>query len=133
MTVSVRARLTVLVALVALLLGVIAATVGVDAVGDQLIADELDDSGSDQLVSVVELLTFEAEETAFVVDFSVQLELESLSFALAELLDSGALAALLEAASYETGEAVPLLTYFCLLYTSPSPRDRQKSRMPSSA
>ena len=24
-------------------------------------------------------------------------------------------------------------TYFCLLYTSPSPRDRQKSRMPSSA
>ena len=73
MTVSVRARLTVLVALVALLLGVIAATVGVDAVGDQLVADELDDSGSDQLVSVVELLTFEAEETEFVVDFSVQL------------------------------------------------------------
>ena len=26
-----------------------------------------------------------------------------------------------------------LLTYGCLLYTSPSPRDRQKSRMPSSA
>ena len=24
-------------------------------------------------------------------------------------------------------------TYNCLLYTSPSPRDRQKSRMPSSA
>ena len=23
--------------------------------------------------------------------------------------------------------------YICLLYTSPSPRDRQKSRMPSSA
>ena len=23
--------------------------------------------------------------------------------------------------------------FFCLLYTSPSPRDRQKSRMPSSA
>ena len=28
--------------------------------------------------------------------------------------------------------ASPLLLY-CLLYTSPSPRDRQKSRMPSSA
>ena len=28
----------------------------------------------------------------------------------------------------ETGEV-----YTCLLYTSPSPRDRQKSRMPSSA
>ena len=26
-----------------------------------------------------------------------------------------------------------LLNYNCLLYTSPSPRDRQKSRMPSSA
>ena len=25
------------------------------------------------------------------------------------------------------------LFFFCLLYTSPSPRDRQKSRMPSSA
>ena len=25
------------------------------------------------------------------------------------------------------------LSIFCLLYTSPSPRDRQKSRMPSSA
>ena len=27
----------------------------------------------------------------------------------------------------------PALTTTCLLYTSPSPRDRQKSRMPSSA
>ena len=26
-----------------------------------------------------------------------------------------------------------ILYYTCLLYTSPSPRDRQKSRMPSSA
>ena len=28
---------------------------------------------------------------------------------------------------------MPLPPYICLLYTSPSPRDRQKSRMPSSA
>ena len=28
---------------------------------------------------------------------------------------------------------VPAKYRFCLLYTSPSPRDRQKSRMPSSA
>ena len=28
---------------------------------------------------------------------------------------------------------VPLVANSCLLYTSPSPRDRQKSRMPSSA
>ena len=32
----------------------------------------------------------------------------------------------------ETGYRTNKLT-FCLLYTSPSPRDRQKSRMPSSA
>ena len=31
------------------------------------------------------------------------------------------------------GETVPLDADPCLLYTSPSPRDRQKSRMPSSA
>ena len=31
------------------------------------------------------------------------------------------------------GAAIALLIYGCLLYTSPSPRDRQKSRMPSSA
>ena len=30
-------------------------------------------------------------------------------------------------------ELAELLTDVCLLYTSPSPRDRQKSRMPSSA
>ena len=29
--------------------------------------------------------------------------------------------------------SVILLLWTCLLYTSPSPRDRQKSRMPSSA
>ena len=30
-------------------------------------------------------------------------------------------------------EAISLVNTNCLLYTSPSPRDRQKSRMPSSA
>ena len=30
-------------------------------------------------------------------------------------------------------ENLSKLSYSCLLYTSPSPRDRQKSRMPSSA
>ena len=34
--------------------------------------------------------------------------------------------------SYFTGELI-FNTWVCLLYTSPSPRDRQKSRMPSSA
>ena len=31
------------------------------------------------------------------------------------------------------GDRVRMNKYACLLYTSPSPRDRQKSRMPSSA
>jgi hypothetical protein len=31
------------------------------------------------------------------------------------------------------GKKLPGGAYTCLLYTSPSPRDRQKSRMPSSA
>ena len=33
--------------------------------------------------------------------------------------------------SYDTGKN--LVAYGCLLYTSPSPRDRTRSRMPSSA
>ena len=33
----------------------------------------------------------------------------------------------------QTGNPNPTKVYICLLYTSPSPRDRQKSRMPSSA
>ena len=36
------------------------------------------------------------------------------------------------AATTETPQT-PAVTETCLLYTSPSPRDRQKSRMPSSA
>ena len=32
-----------------------------------------------------------------------------------------------------TSFAAAIATHTCLLYTSPSPRDRQKSRMPSSA
>ena len=38
------------------------------------------------------------------------------------------------AAAYDAGEHEgDTMEYCCLLYTSPSPRDRQKSRMPSSA
>ncbi len=33
----------------------------------------------------------------------------------------------------QQGKVLTLQRYTCLLYTSPSPRDRQKSRMPSSA
>ena len=37
------------------------------------------------------------------------------------------------AAQANLGEFGAVTVYVCLLYTSPSPRDRQKSRMPSSA
>ena len=39
----------------------------------------------------------------------------------------------IQAASIEEGEQALVSNKICLLYTSPSPRDRQKSRMPSSA
>ena len=35
--------------------------------------------------------------------------------------------------AYDSGKTKRHLCDICLLYTSPSPRDRQKSRMPSSA
>ena len=38
-----------------------------------------------------------------------------------------------EEVAVEVGETVKMLYSDCLLYTSPSPRDRTRSRMPSSA
>ena len=38
-----------------------------------------------------------------------------------------------QAAIISTAVRITVLAWSCLLYTSPSPRDRQKSRMPSSA
>ena len=40
---------------------------------------------------------------------------------------------LAEAGQGPTWPTASMRFYTCLLYTSPSPRDRQKSRMPSSA
>ena len=57
-----------------------------------------------------------------------------------QVSDQPELLAALQASSLallsDSGEALgpaQLFEIFCLLYTSPSPRDRQKSRMPSSA
>ena len=38
-----------------------------------------------------------------------------------------------EVIKIETMEVASIKTNFCLLYTSPSPRDTERSRMPSSA
>ena len=51
-------------------------------------------------------------------------------------VEEGAVSKIAAFASRETGDArkaVELLAKACLLYTSPSPRDRTRSRMPSSA
>ena len=48
-------------------------------------------------------------------------------------LAPGATVAVLALALLQRDGLLALLGYLCLLYTSPSPRDRQKSRMPSSA
>ena len=51
---------------------------------------------------------------------AVSLYIDTVSFALAETV---------VVSNERSGD----LIFICLLYTSPSPRDRQKSRMPSSA
>ena len=56
----------------------------------------------------------------------------------ASLADSGAQISSIspdvcEKLGVEPGDYLPTEMEICLLYTSPSPRDRQKSRMPSSA
>ena len=59
------------------------------------------------------------------------------TFTKAETMDSQAFRAVLIVGyliSFGVTFSIPMLAYVgCLLYTSPSPRDRQKSRMPSSA
>ena len=51
----------------------------------------------------------------------------------ADALARGAMAAMVDHAPQGAVDTAKLLMVGCLLYTSPSPRDRQKSRMPSSA
>ena len=48
-------------------------------------------------------------------------------------LSSNWLVSRLAAAYIEFFQDIPILLQLCLLYTSPSPRDRTRSRMPSSA
>ena len=51
-------------------------------------------------------------------------------------MGAGGAATVAAACDQKPEKLIPMLvppTNFCLLYTSPSPRDRQKSRMPSSA
>ncbi|MEM8705547.1 MAG: ATP-binding protein [Actinomycetota bacterium] len=131
---SVRARITGLVVAAVLLLGVVAATVGVAAVEDQLIADELDAAGTEQLQQVEELTSFAFEvgldndefaeidaddfdlddgivvvEAVGLEEGAIEAELFNLDLALKELELAGVTAAL----SDEVGaDELPILTYF---------------------
>ena len=59
---------------------------------------------------------------------------DHLNFETISKLQSADLSSLPElSASDRIGSCITKPGKFCLLYTSPSPRDRQKSRMPSSA
>ena len=57
----------------------------------------------------------------------------SFNFFFNEILEAGIVLKGSEIKSVRDGKVNIAESYACLLYTSPSPRDRQKSRMPSSA
>ena len=120
--ISVRARLTGLVVVVAFVLGVVAATIGIDRVESTLVDDELDTAAAEQLGTVEEVLAIAGEfqifdaisgdEVFFVDEFSVQAEIENVSFALSELVDSEVLDTVVGESGHDDGSPVPILTYF---------------------
>ena len=72
-----------------------------------------------------------ADRTLFAKD---EVRFEGEVVAAVAAIDEATAMAAVEAITYEVEELTPVLDLeTCLLYTSPSPRDRQKSRMPSSA
>ncbi|MEO0492944.1 MAG: ATP-binding protein [Actinomycetota bacterium] len=84
---SVRSRITALVVLAVLALGVVAATFGVAAVEDQLIADELDAAGVEQLQQVEELSAFGFESGFDVEELEDLDEFDEEDFELDDLAD----------------------------------------------
>ena len=116
---SVRARLTGLVLVAVLGLGLLAATIGVNRVEDDLIDEAILVAADDQLFVVDELFEFEQEldgldidELEFAEDFFVAGELENLVFTVVDLGDAGVLSELREAAGLPVGAALPVLTNF---------------------
>ena len=128
---SVRARITGLVVLVALVLGVVAATLGIAEVEDQLISDELDVAAAEQLQIVEDLTSFAIELEGFddddfdefdefdledgiaaievLADEGVlETELTNLAFALAELERSDLIEPLVGATG---ADVISILTY----------------------
>ena len=61
------------------------------------------------------------------------LKVNNKSFTQIVILGSSAFVPFMQLSGSNRREVIEDLLDICLLYTSPSPRDRQKSRMPSSA
>lgn len=119
---SVRARLTGLVLVAVLGLGLVGATFGIDRVESGLIDDAVVAAGDDQLFVVDEILGLQAEfdgidldDLEFTEDFIAVEELESLLRTFVELRDADVLDDLREAAGLGDADAVPVLTNFGLL------------------
>ena len=74
----------------------------------------------------------EVSESAIFYDYEPE-EAEILSALLPRNMSTQIFSALLESSAAELAARMTAMDNACLLYTSPSPRDRQKSRMPSSA
>lgn len=116
---SVRARLTGLVLLVALAIGLVAATVGVRQIEADLIDDAVEAAADNQLFVVDEFIEFAAEIDGFDLDglefaeeFFVDDELDSLVAAVAELREAGVLGELRTAAGLGDDEPMTVLTNF---------------------
>ena len=119
---SVRARLTGLVLVAVLGLGVLSATLGIARVEDGLIDDAVAAAGDDQLIVVDEILGFQDEfegvdldDLEFVEEFIAVEELENLLQTFIELREADALDDLREAAGLGADDPVLVLTNFGLL------------------
>jgi len=117
MTLSVRARLTSLVVVVALGLGVLAATVGLGTVERDLVDTATNAAADEQLSFIDDLIeitgAFDSSgDVDFAEEFELEGEIENLVFLLDELRRSDGLAELQGALDREGGEPFEVLTYF---------------------
>ena len=95
-------------------------------------SDEIGDTGGLEVIEASEVIAMDADPSS-----SVRTMKDSSLVRAAEAVRDGKASAMISAGNTGATMASALLRTGrikgCLLYTSPSPRDRQKSRMPSSA
>ena len=88
-------------------------------------ADIIEHLSQDDRENLIKLNNFKLDPELF-----VELN-ENIQSEIIKLLSTASIIFILK--NLESDDAIKILENICLLYTSPSPRDRQKSRMPSSA